>query len=67
MLNRNNAVLATTSVDQAAICFERLLLGAKYPDDSFAMISAVRRTYDLEIHGVSEEMLRQMPEDLVMP
>jgi hypothetical protein len=49
------------------VCFERLLLGANYPDNSFAMISAVRRTYDLEIHGVSKEMLRQMPEDLVMP
>jgi hypothetical protein len=49
------------------ICFERLLLGANFPDSSFAMISVVRRTYDLEIHGVSDAMLRQMPEEFVMP
>jgi biotin operon repressor len=48
------------------ICFERLLLGARFPDESFAMISAVRRTYDVEIDGVTDEMLRQMPEDMLM-
>lgn len=48
------------------ICYERLLLGAKFPDDSFAMISAVRRTYDVDIMGVSHEMKRLMPEDMVM-
>lgn len=48
------------------ICYERLLLSSRFPDGSFAMISAVRRTYDVEIIGVTDEMLRQMPEDLVM-
>jgi hypothetical protein len=48
------------------ICYERLLLGGKYPDNSFAMISAVRRTYDVEIEGVSQDMLRQMPEEMLM-
>lgn len=48
------------------ICYERMLLASRFPDGSFAMISAVRRTYDVEILGVTDEMLRQMPDDLVM-
>ena len=48
------------------ICYERMLLGARYPDDSFALITVVRRTYDVHINGVTHEMLRQMPEDMVM-
>ena len=48
------------------ICYERLLLGARYPDQSFAMISAVRRTYDVVIEGVTDEMLRRMPEEMLM-
>lgn len=48
------------------ICYERLLLASRFPDGSFAMISAVRRTYDVEIMGTNDDMLRQMPEDLLM-
>lgn len=48
------------------VSYERLLLGSKFPDGSFAMISTVRRTYDLEIMGVTREMLRQMPEEFLM-
>lgn len=55
-----------TEAELLPISFERLLLGARFPDDSFAMISAVRRTYDVDIKGVSQDMLRQMPEDMLM-
>lgn len=48
------------------ICYERLLLASRFPDGSFAMLSAVRRTYDVDIMGVTDEMLRTMPEDLAM-
>lgn len=48
------------------ISFERLLMGSRFADGSFAMVSAVRRTYDIEIAGVSPEMLRQMPEECLM-
>ena len=48
------------------ISYERLLLGSRFPDGSFAMISSVRRTYDIEIKGVSQEMLHQMPEEYLM-
>lgn len=48
------------------IAYQRLLLGARYPDDSFAMLSLVRRTYDVEIKGVTDNMLRKMPKDMLM-
>ncbi|MGJ8625998.1 MAG: LysR family transcriptional regulator [Sulfitobacter sp.] len=55
-----------TEAEMLPICFERLLLGARFPDGSFAMISAVRRTYDVDIKDVSTEMLHRMTEDMVM-
>jgi biotin operon repressor len=48
------------------ICYERLLLGSCFPDESFALISVVRRTYDVDITGVDHDMLRSMPEELLM-
>ncbi|WP_298858324.1 LysR family transcriptional regulator [uncultured Sulfitobacter sp.] len=48
------------------ICYERLLLGSRFADGSFAMVSTVRRTYDIEIEGVTDEMLRLMPERYLM-
>ena len=48
------------------ICYERLLLGGSFPDGSFALLSTVRRTYDVDIMGVDDEMLRLMPEELLM-
>lgn len=52
--------------DPVPICYERLLLGGRFPDGSFALLSTVRRTYDVKIRGVTDEMLRQMPESLLM-
>ena len=34
------------------ICFERVLMGCRFPDQTFAMVSIVHRTADLEIEGV---------------
>lgn len=52
--------------DLLPICYERLLLGSHFADGSFAMVSAVRRTYDVEIEGVTDDMLRQMPKRFLM-
>ena len=46
--------------------YERLLMASRFPDGSFALIQAVRRTYDVDIIAVSDDMLRQMPEDMLM-
>lgn len=48
------------------VSFERLLLGSWFADGSFAVLSAVRLTHDIEILGVPEDMLKLMPESLVM-
>lgn len=46
--------------------YERVLLGAHFADSSFAMLSYVRRTYDVEIEGVTTDMLHKMPAEFVM-
>ncbi|CUH66358.1 HTH-type transcriptional activator AllS [Thalassovita gelatinovora] len=48
------------------ISFKRLLLGCRYPDDSFAMASMVVRSYDLQIEGLSQDRIETMPENQVM-
>lgn len=48
------------------LAYERLLTGARFPDESFALVSVLRRTYDLKIAGVTDDMIRQMPEDMLM-
>lgn len=48
------------------ISFKRLLLGCRYPDDSFALASLVVRSHDLEISGVSQAEIETMPADLLM-
>ena len=48
------------------ITYERLMLGARFPDQSLAIVSAVRRTYDVEIKGVSQAMLQRMPAKMEM-
>ncbi len=48
------------------ISYERLMLGARFPDESPAILSVIRRTYDLEIKGVSDDMIRRMPVEALM-
>ncbi len=48
------------------LCYERLLTAWRFPDESFAMVSVVRRTHNVELQGVSCELIRRMPEDMVM-
>ncbi len=48
------------------ISFKRLLLGCRYPDDSFAMGSIVVRSYDLQIEGLSQEIIESMPAEELM-
>lgn len=48
------------------LSFQRLLAAAKFPDGSFAMISTLLRTYDIEIDGVDDSIRCDMPEELLM-
>lgn len=48
------------------LSYARLLAASRFPDGSFALVSAVMRTHDVELQGVSEELRLGMPEDLIM-
>lgn len=50
----------------APISYERLLLGCYFPDGSRAIAVLVNRTHDIDIKGLSPEVARSMPEDLIM-
>ncbi|MFQ6551420.1 LysR family transcriptional regulator [Aestuariibius insulae] len=50
----------------APIAYRRLLLGCRFPDSSFALVSVVDRTHNLKIEGVERSDIEAMPEDLVM-
>ncbi|MEM6304872.1 MAG: LysR family transcriptional regulator [Pseudomonadota bacterium] len=46
------------------IVFDRLLLGARFPDGSFALISVVDRPGSIAIDGLEPSILKEMPEDV---
>ncbi|MDW4500527.1 LysR family transcriptional regulator [Sulfitobacter sp. D35] len=48
------------------ISYQRLLMGGRFPDGSFALLSVVDRCYDLRIEGLENTQIRSMPKDLVM-
>jgi hypothetical protein len=48
------------------INYRRLLMGGRFPDDSFALISLVERTFDVEIEGLPEARRLSMPADQAM-
>ncbi|MEO0937915.1 MAG: LysR family transcriptional regulator [Pseudomonadota bacterium] len=48
------------------LAYERMLLAVRLPDESRAVLSVTRPTYDLDIQGIDQAMLKQMPNDLLM-
>lgn len=46
--------------------FHRLTMGARFPDGSFALVTVVERTYDIDIPHLDPAIIRTMPEDVVM-
>ncbi|XDA98773.1 LysR family transcriptional regulator [Sulfitobacter sp. LCG007] len=48
------------------ISYQRLLMGGRFPDGSFALLSVVDRCYELRIEGLEDSEIRSMPEELVM-
>lgn len=46
--------------------FQRLTMGGQFPDGSFALISVVQRTHDIDIPHLDEAMAHSMPQELVM-
>jgi len=52
--------------EQQSSSFQRLLMGCRFPDGSFALASLVDRTRNIEIAGLSDERAQSMPEKYVM-
>lgn len=52
--------------DLVPISYQRLLMGCRFPDGSFALAALVDRTYNIKITGLSQAQARSMPADLVM-
>lgn len=46
--------------------FQRLMMGCRFPDGSFALAALVARTHDIVIDGLSDDKIRSMPDELVM-
>ena len=55
-----------SGAEMVPISFQRLLMACRFPDGAFALGSLVVRTYDIGIHGVSDAMVRTMPEKFTM-
>lgn len=45
------------------LAYQRLLMGARMPDGSFAMLVFVDRADSVKIQGLDQSMLEQMPAD----
>lgn len=48
------------------ISYQRLLLGCRFPDGSFALVTLIDRTHDIEIEGLSDAQVKSMPEEYLM-
>ncbi len=48
------------------ISYQRLLLGCRFPDDSFALAMLIDRTHSIDIEGLSEEQAKSMPDKYIM-
>lgn len=47
--------------------YQRLLLGGRLPDGSFAMLSVAEYTNEIDIPGVDDTMLEDLPQDVILP
>ncbi len=48
------------------ITYQRLLLGCRFPDGSFALATLVDRTHNIDIAGLSEKQAKSMPDKYIM-
>ena len=52
--------------EMVPISYQRLLLGCRFPDGSFALGALIDRTHNIKIAGLSEERVKTMPEKFIM-
>lgn len=59
-------IAAENQQDLTPISYQRLLLGARFPDGSFAMVTLIDRTHNIRIDGLSDAQINAMPQKYVM-
>lgn len=52
--------------DRVPMSYMRLILGCRFADDSFALVSIVERGYDISIDGLDQERIESMPPELIL-
>ncbi len=57
---------AADSDELIPISYERLLMGCFFPDGSRAIAALINRTHDISIDGLTDEVARSMPTNLIM-
>ncbi len=53
-------------LEMVPITYQRLLLGSRFPDGSFALVTLIDRTHNVEISGLTEEQAKSMPDKYLM-
>lgn len=53
-------------VEMVPISYQRLLMGCRFPDGSFALAALIDRTHNIDISGLSREQAETMPEKFIM-
>ncbi len=48
------------------ISYQRLLMGCRFPDGSFALAVLIDRTHNIEIEGLDPEKAQSMPQEFIM-
>lgn len=59
-------VAAENEENLTPVSYQRLLLGARFPDNSFAMVNLIDRTHNIKIDGLSDAQIKSMPARYVM-
>jgi len=54
------------SPEKMPASFQRLLMGCRFPDGSFALASLIDRTRNIKIEGLDDSLVNSMPEKYIM-
>jgi len=55
-----------TGEKMVPISYQRLLMGCRFPDGSFALAALIDRTHNIEIDGLDPEKAKSMPQEFIM-
>jgi len=56
----------TPDGEKVPISYQRLILGCRFPDGAAIIATLIDRTYNIDINGLSQEMVETMPKETIM-